>query len=258
MKGEQARYGESSLPLTGGSAEATRYGGYRLEATEASGLLVGMVPHGARVLDVGCGDGTMSVMLRDHRNATVVGLEPNPERAAAALARGLTVLQMELNGSVIEQTSEFDVVLFADVLEHMTDPLAALEAVSRMLLPGGVVVASVPNVAHWTVRLNLLRGRFDYSEVGIMDSMHLRWFTRASFLRLFEAAGYSVVEARASTGLWVWDYKCRWPWRWFSDSRRKWIVQRAAAKWPTLFGYQHIVKAVPRKLAAGNVMDGGR
>lgn len=245
------------MDMVSESEETSRYGGYPLEPAEASGLLVGMVPQGARVLDVGCGDGTLALMLRDHRNATVVGLEPNAERAAVATSRGLAVLQSELGPALAERLGRFDVVLFADVLEHIPDPTVALRAASHMLLPGGVVLASVPNVAHWTVRLNLLRGRFEYTVVGIMDSTHLRWYTKSSLLRLFDTAGYSVEETRASAGVWIWDYKWRKPWRWLSDTRRDRVIRWMAVKWPTVFGYQHIVKAVHREYIAGNVLSGG-
>lgn len=225
------------------STEKNRYGGYDLESTEASGLLISMVPQGARVLDVGCGDGTLAMMLRDQRNAIVVGLEPNAARAAVAAARGITVHQLELTPSLLEQLGQFDVVLFADVLEHIPDPSIVLRAAIHFLQPGGVVLASVPNVAHWTVRLNLLRGRFEYTVAGMMDSTHLRWYTRSTFLQLFNTAGYSVDEVGASTGLWIWEYKERMPWRWLSDLHKFRIVRWLTEKRPTVFGYQHIVKA---------------
>lgn len=226
-------------------AEESRYGGYDLEPAEASGILLELVPQGARVLDVGCGDGTMSKMLQDHRGARVVGLEPNPERAAVAASRGLIVHQTMLTPSLTNQVGKFDVVLFADVLEHIPNPSAALDAARSMLNPGGQVVASVPNVAHWSVRLNLARGRFDYTQTGIMDSTHLRWFTRDSFQKLFQGSHYEILSAHASAGVWIWDYAGRVPWRWLKRPGRDHLVKWASRSMPTLFGYQHIVSARP-------------
>ena len=226
--------------------EGSRYGGYRLEPAEASGLLVDGIPHGARVLDVGCGDGTLSLMLRDKKDADVIGLEPNRERADAAASRGVSVFQMELSPALSEKLGLFDVVMFADVLEHIPDPAAVLKTAAGMLRPGGIVLASVPNVAHWTVRLNLLKGKFEYTHTGIMDSTHLRWYTRSSLIELFNEAGYSVDGIRSSAGVWIWDYKGRRPWRWLAERRREELVRWMALKWPTAFGYQHVVKASPK------------
>ncbi len=231
--------------------ERFRYGGYRLEPAEASGLLVDLVPQGARVLDVGCGDGTLAVMLRDNKNAIVVGLEPNSARASVATSRGIEVHQLELTASLVDRLGKFDVVMFADVLEHIPDPSILLQASNHMLLPNGIVIVSVPNVAHWTVRLNLLRGRFEYTASGMMDSTHLRWYTKSTILQLLKSNGFLAVETYASAGLWIWDYKERKPWRWLRESRKQAIIKWMAKKWPTVFGYQHIVKAIPSTNLAG-------
>ena len=107
-----------------------------------------------------------------------------------------------LDAASIEQIQEaprllaesFDVIVYGDVLEHLTDPLRALVALNRSLAPDGRVIASVPNVAHLWVRLSLLTGRFDYGERGILDRTHLRFFTRRTFLALLRDAGLAVDE----------------------------------------------------------------
>jgi Methyltransferase domain len=134
------------------------------------------------------------------------------------------------------------VVLFADVLEHFTDPFEVLRLAQTFLRAGGRVVASVPNVAHWTMRLNLLRGRFDYRSVGIMDATHLRWFTVRSLQRLFIQAGYRILESKASAGLWMEEYRLP-PWRWLPPPVLTKLVHWAAQTWPALFGCQHVIRA---------------
>lgn len=87
----------------------------------------------------------------------------------------------------------FDCMVFNDVLEHMEDPWSALEACKHYLEPGGVVIASIPNVAHLSVIRRLMAGRFDYNpHGGIMDITHLRFFTRKTIIDLFTRAGFEI------------------------------------------------------------------
>lgn len=109
----------------------------------------------------------------------------------------------------------------------------------------GAVLASVPNVAHWTVRLRLLQGRFEYAESGIMDATHLRWFTADTVRRLFASAGYRVQTMVGSAGLWLPEYR-RGLWRCVPQRIRRPAIRRAVQLLPGLFACQHVVKAIPR------------
>lgn len=93
----------------------------------------------------------------------------------------------------------FDVIIFGDVLEHLKDPLGALRRTRPLLRPEGYVVASIPNIAHASVRLALMEGRFEYRPLGLLDDTHLRFFTRESVESLFEGAGFMVGEMRRTT-----------------------------------------------------------
>ncbi|MEO7117793.1 MAG: class I SAM-dependent methyltransferase [Candidatus Limnocylindrales bacterium] len=148
----------------------------------------------SRVLDVGCGTGALGRQLKAATPSVVVhGVEANagPARVAAG------VIDRVVQGTFPEVTSQldppYDAVVFADVLEHMEDPWSALEATRSIVAPGGLVVASIPNIRYWPVtRALLLRGRFDYTETGVLDRTHLRFFTRISMLQMFEGAGLTV------------------------------------------------------------------
>jgi methionine biosynthesis protein MetW len=219
-----------------------RYGGQDLDPAESTAMIASMIASRARVLDVGCGTGSVSRLIIHACGCTVLGLEPDAERAAAASANGIEIVGARLSEELIPELGLFDVVLFADVLEHLVDPFEALRLAHKFLRVGGAVVASLPNTAHWTVRLNLLLGRFDYSPVGIMDATHLRWFTRRSLFRLFTQAGYAVVEIKASAGMWMEVYQSR-PWAWIPRGFVRKLLQGAAQAWPTLFGCQFVVRA---------------
>jgi 2-polyprenyl-3-methyl-5-hydroxy-6-metoxy-1,4-benzoquinol methylase len=169
-------------------------------------LVLGEVPDGARVLDVGCATGYLAAELT-RRGCVVDGVEFDPVAAEQARAPGrcrevfVGDLESPLTREAVEAMSGRgaggpDVVVCADVLEHLRDPWSALAWMRTLLAPGGRAVISVPNIAHWTARRALLGGRFDYSDFGLLDRTHLRFFTRASATELAHRAGFVVRAER--------------------------------------------------------------
>ena len=205
-------------------------------------MLHAMMPSNVRVLDVGCGGGSVTVIVNHQRGNEVVAIEPNPIRADLAVSRGVAVHRGQLDQAFADGNGRFDVVMFADVLEHLPAPVEQLDLAISMLKPGGLVLASSPNVAHWSVRLNLLVGRFDYAPSGIMDATHLRWFTAKTFRALFESRGLEVVEMRQTIGIELPTYS-RGACRLIPRRHLRGIVRRLNAAFPLLFGCQHVVKA---------------
>jgi 2-polyprenyl-3-methyl-5-hydroxy-6-metoxy-1,4-benzoquinol methylase len=162
--------------------------------------LVARVPAGARaVLDVGCARGETARALRRAGVERIVGIEPDAGDAAEAGRVCDLVLPALLEDVREEFAGQFDAVLFGDVLEHLVDPSAALARVRPWLSPRGAVVASVPNLGHWSVVADLLEGRFDYVPYSILSGTHLRFFTRRTVTDLFEACRYSVENVEAVT-----------------------------------------------------------
>jgi glycosyltransferase involved in cell wall biosynthesis len=154
-------------------------------------------PPRQEVLDIGCGTGELGSALRQ-RGHYVVGVDERaPQHALDEFIRAdLRHLPF------IERDRLFDVVLLADVLEHMEDPSKLLEYARDHLRTEGRLLLSLPNVVHWTVRAQLAAGRFDYTNRGILDRGHLRFFTRRSAERLFEQAGLVVTERRTTPIPW--------------------------------------------------------
>lgn len=170
----------------------------RYVVEEVNRALVALAGRPRTVLDVGCGIGLNGAALR-RSGARVTGLEIAPaslSRAARALDE---VIACDVTSDAAVRAAlgarRFDRILFADVLEHMADPAAVLERLLPHLEEDGEVIVSLPNVAAWTVRLGLLRGRFEYEPSGILDETHLRFFTKASAARLLEQAGLEVLRA---------------------------------------------------------------
>ena len=161
-------------------------------------------PRGLRVLDVGCGSGTHGAELFRLFGHRVVGVdlsEPSIEKAKARLAEAYVADVTQPDRYPFYGRQFFDVVLFSDMLEHLTDPLQVLLGHYRLLAPGGQILISLPNVAIWNVRLALLWGRFEYGDTGTLDRTHLRFFTRRSFRRFLADAGLTVARQRITPGI---------------------------------------------------------
>ena len=148
----------------------------------------------AAVLEVGCGSGaTGALALALGRAGRYVGVEL-VEGIAAEARQALS----EVVVGDIERLeppwrpAEFDALILSEVLEHLVDPWATLARLACVLRPGGLVLASSPNVAHWRVVRELVGGRFELADQGVFDRTHMRWFTPSSFAAMFERAGLRV------------------------------------------------------------------
>jgi 2-polyprenyl-3-methyl-5-hydroxy-6-metoxy-1,4-benzoquinol methylase len=225
--------------------DAMRYSSSEISPYENVGLMLKSIKNGDKILDIGCGSGSISNVIKNARTTEIIGVEPNTQRAMAAEKSGLFVVNDIYSEEIGREHGPFDVVLFADVLEHLVDPASMLEQVKPALAENGRVIASVPNVAHWTIRLALLFGRFDYQASGLMDATHLRWFTRDGITKLFDAAGYEIDKLDESAGSWMSGY--RWtPVRLLPFGWRSKVVYGLCQIAPGFFGYQHIVTARPK------------
>lgn len=152
--------------------------------------------HSARALEIGCGQGATLAWLRSEgRVDEAYGVEYMPEAAAIAKTRLDGVVCGDIEKMDIPFNGTFDLLLCLDVLEHLVDPWAFLKRLRKRLGPRGVMVVSLPNAQHHSISVSLLlRGRFDYSESGLMDRTHLRFFTRYSATALLQAGGFCVTE----------------------------------------------------------------
>ena len=176
---------------------AFKYTQFQDDPASTHSKIVSLVPPATRVLEFGCATGYMTEVLKNRLGCTVVGIEI--DRDAAALAEQYAERVIVGDAETIDYAAElageeFDVVLFADVLEHLKEPADVLRRVRPFIGENGVVVASIPNIAHASVRLALLGGEFRYREWGLLDDTHLRFFTRASIQDLFEETGYAVTH----------------------------------------------------------------
>ena len=156
-----------------------------------------LTPPGSDVLDVGTADGHPVVAGLTARGCRVWGVEIDEEAAATAapMCESMVVGNVEqLDLAETFGDQRFDVVLCLDVLEHLVEPLDTLRRLKDLLTPSGILVASIPNVTHAAVRLQLLGGAFTYTDTGLLDRTHVRFFDRTEVTALFDDAGLTVLE----------------------------------------------------------------
>ena len=160
-------------------------------------------PVAGKVLEVGCGAGALA---REYRrlnpDVLYLGVELVPEAARAAATIG-HIDRVFTGDAARVEPSDFglsaidpgvDCLVFGDVLEHMIDPWAVLARLARWVREGGQVLACVPNIQHYSVLVNLLRGQWQYQDEGLLDRTHLRFFTLQGVRDLFAGAGLHVFD----------------------------------------------------------------
>lgn len=167
-----------------------------MRSENAPAKLLRLVGTGKKVLEVGCATGYVSKVMKERLGCIVTGIEIDHEAAKEAekyCERVVVGNIEEMDISVALGNERFDVITFGDVLEHFKSPDKVLRAVRPFLADDGYILASIPNIAHISVALELLNGRFDYRSLGLLDDTHLRFFTKESMLSLFRNACYEIV-----------------------------------------------------------------
>jgi SAM-dependent methyltransferase len=191
------------------------------------------------VVDVGCGSGPLGLLLRGVP-IRLFGFDRDESGLAHARAAGYETALGDLSdGALPAAPAPAQALVCADVLEHVPDPAALLPRLLQAYLPtGGIVIASLPNVAHWSVRLSLLLGRWQYADKGILDRTHMRFFTASTAAAFLRDAGVRGMRRRAtSVPLPVVSDL-------FSPGRPLYPVHALSARltnaWPGLLAYQFV------------------
>lgn len=151
-----------------------------------------------KILDVGCATGFLARELKKEGHQ-VVGIEVDKEAAKEAKKYcSKIIVDSAESGKIKFKKEYFDVIILGDILEHLKEPLLVLSKYKEYLKPGGLIISSTGNIANWHVRLNLLFGRFEYKEKGILDKTHLRFYTKKTFKKLMRDAGLKIVDIKAT------------------------------------------------------------
>ncbi len=213
-------------------------------SNESHSLTASRVPPGSKVLDLGCSVAALALYLRS-QGCFVMGVDNDASALQIAEQRCDRVAQIDLNDltALHSLDRDFDVILCNDVLEHLLDPRAVLDALRAHIRDDGFVVASIPNVTHGSVRLNLWNGHWNYHDKGILDRTHLKFFDREGISNLFTSAGWFVGEWDKTTA--PYDIDLEVP----LDSVPAEMMDKLNAD-PDAQTYQFIVKAYRREALA--------
>jgi 2-polyprenyl-3-methyl-5-hydroxy-6-metoxy-1,4-benzoquinol methylase len=205
-----------------------------------------------KILEFGCATGYVSKLLKEEFDCSVTGIEIDPEAAREAekyCERVLVGDMEEMDYARVLGNEKYDIAIFGDVLEHLKDPAKVLVAIRPFLSDLGYVLASIPNIAHISVALELLDGRFDYRPLGLLDQMHLRFFTKQSIAALFRNAGFEIV---------LWDKVMKRP----EDTEFQTVLEKYPNSLVSFLRgrseaqtYQFIVKAVPMKNKIRGILE---
>ncbi|MCJ7662698.1 MAG: class I SAM-dependent methyltransferase [Desulfobacterales bacterium] len=164
-------------------------------------------PYAKKILDVGCAGGMTGKALRDKGFKEIVGIEVNEEVAL----RGKSYYDTLIVGDVEKiklpfERGHFDCILYGDVLEHLVDPWKVLKEHNALLKMEGIIICSIPNIRHYQIIEKLIfNGTWEYTEYGILDRTHLRFFTLDSIRRMLRETGFEIKDLikRPSGAKWL-------------------------------------------------------
>jgi len=152
-----------------------------------------------KILDIGCSTGIIGENIKKIYNSEVIGIELDKEMAQIAKTRLDKVIVGDIERLKLAKyfrEKYFDYIIFADILEHLRDPWETLGKVANLLSEDGFIIASIPNVGHYSTCLSLLFGYWPYTNRGIHDINHLRFFTLKSIYEMFKEANLRIVSLK--------------------------------------------------------------
>ena len=201
-------------------------------------LLAMLPPSPGRILDVGCGAGDNAALLAGRGwQVTGVTIDPREREVALPFCEDIHLGNLE-EGLPDAVTGTFDVVLMSHVLEHLAQPSHLLADIRERLAANGVIAVALPNVLHYSQRFRFLLGDFVYSDTGILDRTHLRFFTYSTGRNLLEEHGFRVVDSVPDGSLPLWRLRPLIP----ADKLER-INRWACERKPDLLAYQSLFLA---------------
>ena len=187
------------------------------------------------ILDVGCWTGNLGTALKKRLNfaVTIDGLENNEDALKSVKGRGVytKIYELDLNSPSLPLKGQYNIIILADVLEHLIDPEKTLQEILKHLSPNGWVVVSLPNIAFIKYRLLHLLGQWDYRDSGIMDKTHVHFYTLDTMQALFKVCNLRIIKHQPFVAL----------------PRKYFYLSLLAKIMPRLFALQFVFKLTPAK-----------
>jgi 2-polyprenyl-3-methyl-5-hydroxy-6-metoxy-1,4-benzoquinol methylase len=184
-----------------------------------------------RLLDLGCGSGALGRNLKQSINCEIVGVTYSEAEAVLARKALDQVLVRDLNTFEPKEAGEFDCVICSHVLEHLYAPEELLRRLRKSMSVNGTLIVALPNVLHWRQRVKFVRGHFRYTDGGIMDRTHFRFFDWITAQAILEDNGFEVVAAHADG---------TFPLSRFLFRVGRWLDSAAVRMLPGSFGVQFV------------------
>lgn len=169
-----------------------------INSETAAAKVVRFVGQCKRVLEIGCGPGSITKILQVQNRCTVTGLELDPDAILLATPYCDRVIQSDLNTAdwqgLADELGKFETIVAADVLEHLYDPWNVLSSLKTLLREDGTIVISLPHAGHAVIAACLVNGDFEYKEWGLLDRTHIRFFGLINIDQLFSQAGLKIID----------------------------------------------------------------
>ena len=165
--------------------------------------LVRTINQHSKVLDIGCAQGYLGEFLHIEKKCEVVGIDYLPEHIEEARQKNVytELFQLDLNhlsNELDKYTGYFEYILLGDVLEHLYEPQKLLNQIKKLLKTSGCIIISIPNISHGSILINLMKNNFEYTETGLLDNTHIRFFTLNSFVKLLNSENFEIISLKAS------------------------------------------------------------
>jgi len=170
-----------------------------VDARTAAARVIRMVGQNKKVLELGAGPGSITRLLKAVGNCRITALEIDREAIKKLAPYCESVYPANLNDEdwpqVLQSEGKFEVIVAADVLEHVYDPLKVLSRMKDLLSDGGNIVVSLPHVGHSALHACLFNEDFEYQDWGLLDRTHIRFFGIKNIQELFENSGLKIIHA---------------------------------------------------------------
>lgn len=216
----------------------------RVYTNSGNSPLIALLKGGcAQILDVGCGAGDNAALIRRRLpSCRVDGITHSYAEAELARAHMRNCWVLDIEGEIPEviRSNSYDALIFSHVLEHLRDPARIVASYSSLLSGAGVVLIAVPNIVSWRMRVQILGGDFTYTDMGPLDSTHLRFFTFHTADKFLLAASPSLeIRSKIAHG----SFPLWWLRRHVLPSTLCDRIDAIACRaWPNLFGEQVILE----------------
>ncbi len=148
------------------------------------GIILNKIPSNSIVLDVGCAGGYLSHILSEKKYCNVVGMDIDEHSIKEARKYCHNTILGNVEETIDGVKEKYDIILIADILEHLINPSIFLKKASKKIKKNGYMIISMPNIACLSIRTKLLLGSFNYTKTGILDETHLHFYTRSSAKKL--------------------------------------------------------------------------